>query len=415
MSFKDLSPSERITAVNFDIMRDPEFSLLGGVTQIGKIVIDPNCQTAATDGRDCIYGEKFIMGMTRRQLRYLVCHENYHKALHHLVEYKSICDKYPGLSNQAMDYAINGLIEEADAGRGWVARPVDPAPLIDPKYKDHSWLDILKDLLKEQEKQKKEGRGQDGAGQPGTDSGHPGGTLDEHAQSTPGSGEPGAMTEAEGKELAKQVQDAINQGAIVRDKLRGQGKGGRSLSGFQERRTDWKTPLRKFVQEHCEGDDQSRFSPPNRRMLPLSVILPSHFSEATGALLVAVDMSGSMGAVVGTLLGEIARICQQCQPEAVHVVFWDSEICNAQKFTSKDYAGIAKLLKPKGGGGTTLSVVADWVEEKKLRPRATIILTDTYFESNPRLPPGPILWGVVDRAGWTPPRGKKIDIDSMQL
>jgi predicted metal-dependent peptidase len=122
-----------------------------------------------------------------------------------------------------------------------------------------------------------------------------------------------------------------------------------------------------------------------------------------------------MGAVVGILMGEIARIVMQCQPEEVRVLFWDSKVCNAHKFLPKDYAQIGKLMQPKGGGGTTVSCIADWVATEKLKVKATIILTDTYFESNPRLVPGPILWGVLDRPNWTPPRGQALHLSSLQM
>lgn len=407
MSFKDLTPRERITACHISFMRDPEFARLGGITQIGKVEIN-NIPTAATDGASCYYGEAFIMGLTQQQLRFVVAHENLHKAYHHCTEYTELVKKYPRESNMAMDYIVNRDVFELDGGRGFIAATTDPAPLLDSKYAHHSWLEVLKDLLD----QGKSGQSQ-GGGKPGQGQGKPGsgqGTLDEHIQAEPGAGD----TEA-GKALKQQIQDAVNQGKIVAEKLRGTGKGGAKLGGFQERKTDWRTPLRKFISELCEGDEFSRFNPPNRRFIAHDCIMPSHFSEATGCLLVAVDTSGSMGSVIGVLLGEIARIAIQCQPEEVHVVFWDSEICATQRFTPKDYAGIAKLLKPAGGGGTTLSVVADWVEKEKLKPKATIILTDTYFEARPKLPTGPILWGVLDRSNWVPPRGKALHLSSLSM
>lgn len=404
MGYKDLTLSERVVATHVAFMRDPDFALLAGMCMIGKSTIEADTETAATNGRDKYYGEAFVARLTQQQLRYVVAHENLHCMLRHCTEYTSICEKYPQASNMAMDYCINGMIEELDNGRGFVQRPTDPAPLIDAKYKGRSWLEILQYLLKNPPPK-----------QPESGHGRLGGTLDKHIQSKPGSGEPGAMTEEEGTELAKQVQDAINQGDIIQAKMRGSKAGGAKLSGFTQRKTDWKTPLKRFVQDMCDGDDESRFAPPNRKLQASGFLLPSHFSESTGVLLVAVDTSGSMGSVISVLLGEIARIAQQCQPPEVHVVFWDSAICGAQKFTQKDYAQIGKLLTPVGGGGTRLSVVADWVAKEKLKVKATIILTDTYFESAPRLVPGPILWGVFGRPNWAPPRGKAIYLSPMEM
>ena len=46
MAFKDLTPRERITAVSFDIMKDDEFCLMGGATQIGNTTVEDDVPTA---------------------------------------------------------------------------------------------------------------------------------------------------------------------------------------------------------------------------------------------------------------------------------------------------------------------------------------------------------------------------------
>lgn len=413
MAYKDLTPRERITAASFDIMKDDEFCLMGGATQIGKTEVRDDVPTAGTNGRDTFYGKDFIMGMTRPQLRYLVAHETGHKMLMHCVEYDAICKKYGQLANMAMDYVVNQMVEDLDGGRGFVERPTDPAPLIDAKYKDKSFLEVLQDLIKNPPpEQPKGGKGQ------------PGGTMDEHQRATeaaagqPGDGE-NSLSAEEMKELKQAVQDATAQGQIVREKMQAKkrgssGSGGR-VNGFEQRNTDWKTPLRRFIQELSEGDDQSRFSPPNKRMLPLGIILPSHFSEAIGEIIIACDTSGSMGGVYPTVFGEVARICQQVKPAKVRMLWWDTKIAGDQTFTAKDYDQIAKQLKPAGGGGTTVSVVADYIKEKKIKARCVLMLTDGYIESEYNMAPIPHLWGIVDNTGFTPKKGKKVDIYSSAL
>lgn len=394
MAFDKLTPRDRITAVHVDIMTHSDFSMLGGVTQVGKVIVDDS-QTAGTDGRDVYYGEEFIMGLTRKQLRYLILHENFHKALHHCTAYREICEKYPQQSNMAMDYCINLAIEDIDAGKGFVERITDPAPLIDTAYRGLSWLEILRKLLDNKKPEKP--------------------TMDEHkpgkGDGEPGKGE-GESEPGEGS-LKQQIEDAIVQGKITSENLkrqRGEAGGGGALSGYQERRTDWRKPLRKFVQETTEGDDQSRYAPPNKRMIPLDVIMPSHFSEATGELLVACDTSGSMAGVYQIVFGEIAAICKSVQPTSVRILWWDTKIAGEQVFKPADYDKIKNLMKPAGGGGTTVSCVARHIAEKKLKPRCTIMLTDGYVEHSYLCPPGPLLWGIVGNQRFRPLRGKKIDI-----
>jgi predicted metal-dependent peptidase len=84
-------------------------------------------------------------------------------------------------------------------------------------------------------------------------------------------------------------------------------------------------------------------------------------------------------------------------------------------FTPDNYEAIASLMKPQGGGGTTVSAVADYIQEKQYEPRALIYLTDGYIESEYRTPALPILWGVVDNTRFVPRVGKKVDICSFTI
>lgn len=413
MAWKDLTARERITAASFDIMRDPEFSLLGGATQIGAVeMVDPEeLPTAGTNGRDVVYCTPFVMGLTRPQVRMLVAHETIHKMLHHCIEYTSVCEKYPHESNMAMDYVDNLIIEELDAGRGFIEWIDAPPPLIDQKYKGWSFLEVLQDILKNPPPTNPNPKSGSGKPQP----------LDTHTQGKKSgvSGEK-PLSEEEAKTLKQQMQDAVAQGQIVREKLQAKargdkGSGGRFDAMNQQRTTDWKGPLRRFIAEQAEGDEQSRFSPPNKRFLPLNIILPSHYSERIGEIVIAADTSGSMYSVMPVVLGEIARICQQVKPAAVRMLFWDTKIAGDQLFTERDYDKIAKVLRPAGGGGTTVSCVAEYIKEKKIKAKCVVMITDAYIETSYDLAPIPHLWGVVDHPSWVPRKGKKVDINSAVL
>ena len=411
MAFKDLTARERITAVSFDIMKDEEFCLMGGATQIGKVEVIKGFPTAATNGRDVKYGEEFVMGLSRPQLRFLVAHETAHKMLMHCVEYTTICEKHGMLANMAMDYVVNQMVEDLDGGRKFVERTTAPAPLIDAKYKGKSFLEVLQDLLRNPPPpQPKGGKGQ------------PGGTMDQHEQAKVEDGDEAgedSLSSEEMKQLKQAMQDATAQGQMVREKMlqkkRGDSGSGGRVGGFEERVTDWKGPLRRFIVDQAEGDDQSRFSPPNKRMLPLGIILPSHFSEAVGEIIIACDTSGSMTGVYPTVFGEVARICQQVKPAKVRMLWWDTKIAGDQTFTEKDYDQIAKQLKPAGGGGTTVSCVAEYIKEKKIKAKCVLMLTDGGIESDYDMAPIPHLWGVVDHPGFVPRKGKKVDIQSCAL
>lgn len=73
----------------------------------------------------------------------------------------------------AMDHVVNLMIEDLDAGRGFIEWIVEPPPLMDAKYRGMSFLEVLQDLLKNPPPSQPKPQGGKGSGQPG-------GTLDQH-------------------------------------------------------------------------------------------------------------------------------------------------------------------------------------------------------------------------------------------
>ena len=376
--------SQRISACNSDIIEHREFGRLTGIVFMGEVIIDPACPTAATNGRDVTYGTKFCGELNQKQLRYVVLHESFHKGLRHCVLYKEITKRYPDESNQAQDYVINGLIEEVDPTFQFVERPC--ALLINPKYQGMGFIEVLKDIIKNPP--------------PPSESK----TMDEHGEMD------------DDPELGDAIEDALIQGKIVSDRIRGEKGGGNPLDVLvRPSNTAWRDATLEFMQDVCEGDELSRICPPNKRLLPSGFLMWSHYSETVGEIILACDTSGSMGSVYPVVFGEIAHICQTLLPESVRVIWWDSRVRSEQVFTPDNYEAIGRLMKPQGGGGTTVSAVADYIQEKRYEPRALIYLTDGYIESEYRTPALPILWGVVDNTRFVPRVGKKVDICSFTI
>ena len=362
---------------------------------MGKSEVKDDVPTAGTNGKDKFYGSAFIAPLTRKQLRYLVLHENGHVAYKHCVlPYYEQLSKTHGhrICNVAMDYVINGLIEEMDPEFKFVDRPTEPM-LVDKKYEGKSFPQVLQDLLKEKDENPDDPRFQEG------------GDFDEHIIDTSN------MTPDERKVLEKMIDDASRQGELLVRKMRGDGKGGRDVFGTAaERTTNWKDALLDFIQTVCQGDENSRFCPPNKRMLASGFVMPSHFDESIGELVVACDTSGSMHWAYPIIFGEIARVCANVRPETVRILWWDTEVAGDQEFKPHEYESIATLMKPKGGGGTTVSCVAEYIAEHEIKPKAVIMLTDGYIKSDYKVAPYPLLWGVVDNDDFVPHTGKVIRI-----
>ena len=402
MAFRDLTLAQRLVACHTDMMRSADFVILGGITQIGRVTIDATVPTAGTDGERVWYNPEFIKNMSRKQLKYLVCHEAMHKALHHCTEYMHLKKKHPDIFAQAIDYVVNWQLESMDTTGTFLERPTEVPPLIDVKFANMSLPEVMRKLLDEQK------QGQAPRPEP----------MDEHMDGAQGDAEGDAVAEQqaqaeEGKSLKTRIEDAVAQGAIAQEQLRGDGAGAQALGGFQERKTDWRGPLRRFFQEISEGDEQSRYSPPNRRFLPLDIILPSHFSEVTGEIIVACDTSASMHGLYPVVFGEIARICQQVLPASVRILWWDTQVSGEQVFTPKDYGNMRTLMSPRGGGGTTVSCVAKHIALKRYKPKATIYLTDGYVEAKYEVAAGNVLWGVCGNSQFRPLRGKLLQIEEV--
>ena len=411
VAWKKMTLHERLTACAIDIMAHPEFALVGGLLVMGKRELDEKYVTAATDGLNMYFAPSFIDPMSREQLRYVMLHEALHIGLRHCVSYPEVVKKYPQLSNMAMDYVVNGFIEECEPTRKWASHPTSVKPLLDPKYFGMSFLEVLHDL-KQNAKQNPMGDGE-GSGEYGGE-GQP---MDGHIVSDGNGGEgaaKGTLTEQQIKEISQAVDDAMRQGAIAAQKIAGRGKGNNPLEkSLNKRDTNWKQHLREFFEQIIQGDEYSRFCPPNKRMLASGFIMPSHFDLATGEIIVACDTSGSMYHILPVVFGEIAQICANVKPEKVRVIWWSDGIEGEQVFLPHEYDKIAQLVKPVGGGGTRVSCVAEYVREKQYKPKACIYLTDGYIESQYQVVEGTqVLWGVVDNDHFVPSKGKAVRIYS---
>jgi len=395
MTFEKMTLNQRIQAANIDCMRHPQYALLSGVICMGKSEVSKTIPTAATNGRDKKYGEAFIQPLNRKQLRYLVLHENFHVALKHCILYRKETKAMPRLANIAQDYVVNALIEELDPDFTFVERPTQTL-LIDRKYFGWSFPQVLNDLLKQGRKEPdKDGNGG------GYDFDEP---LDVH--------EDPVFDDAEDEQQhSKNVDDANRQGEMLARKLAGKGKGGRDIFGTaKERTTNYVEAMQDWLVSVCSGDENSRFCPPNKRMLASGYIMPSHFNETVGELILAPDTSGSMSPYYRLIFGEIARMLSQVRPEAVRILWWDNEVCGDQVFKPVDYEQIATLLKPQGGGGTTPQVVVDYILHHKINAKAIVWLTDGYLGCDTPNTPMPSLWGVVENETFVPTHGKLVRI-----
>ena len=191
------------------------------------------------------------------------------------------------------------------------------------------------------------------------------------------------MTIEEKKAVAKDIDDALREGQILAGKLGG--KTPRSIDELLQPKVDWKAELREFISSSIKGNDEYTWRKFNKRLMANDIYMPSMENESIGELVVAIDTSGSIGTVELTEFAtELVSICNTVTPEKIRVVWWDYDVHGEQSFNVDDYGNIAHLLKPKGGGGTRLSCVSDYIVKENIDAEAVVVFTDGYLESDVR-------------------------------
>lgn len=408
----------RLKKAHIRLMKHPETALYSGVMMMGKSEITQRDITAYTNGVDKVYGEKFVNGLKDEELRGLIMHENLHVALRHLIHNKDLFKRNRKIANCAADYVVNNIIDDI---KDKALCKLPKGALLDSKYRDMSMREVYR-LLEDERKgdQPDDGdKGENEGGTPGdglgtgnpeaTDSGEKGDNtsslpepLDEHDSDS------GPESDEELKKASDAVDNALREGGILAGRLGAQIP--RSIEESLEPRVDWRTELMEFVTSTMKGSDEYTWKRYNRRTIDYA-LMPTTENEKISELIVGIDTSGSIGsAELSLFAGELASICTLVQPDVVRVLWWDTMVHGEQVFTD-GYDNIGALLKPVGGGGTRVSSVAKYIEEKKYEPDCVVIFTDGYVEDGIEWPvSAPTMWMVTHNKN-RPFPGKVVKFD----
>ena len=398
MFASNLSPEQRLSKAVVDIMGNSKYVALAGVLMIGDRSVKDDCPTAYTNGRDEYYGRAFIETLTDAELRFLVLHECYHKLYRHLTTWKHLFDKHQQCANRACDYVINDKIIK-DNLDGFAKMP--ECGLHDPRFTGMNSQQVFNILYQEAESESGDGEGMPSEGTGDTSSGG----MDAHDWE--GAQE---MTAEEQRELARDIDEAVRQGAMAAGKLGG-GEN-RDLAELLEPQVDWREVLREFITDTCSGSDYSTWSRPNRRYRSLGVYLPSGISEQVGELVIAIDTSGSIGQrELSAFLSEVKSICETVHPSKVRILYWGSRVVGDEEYELADLDKIVQSTKPIGGGGTVVECVPEYMTEHNINPQAAIILTDGYVFGWGTWT-CPTLWTIMDNHSAVPDNGKVVHIKS---
>ena len=371
-----LTPEQRVQRAHIQLMRSKEFCLLSGILMLGKTKIVDGLPTAATDGRDKLYGREFVETLSEKELNFVVAHENFHVLYKHLTTWKKLNDIDPRVANMACDYVINQQIVDLDPSKNLISVP-DIGCLLDEKYRGWDSGQVFEDLMKD-------GQGGQGQSHDGVPS-----SLDDHQWS-----KAQQMTEEEAKELNDAVDQALRQGQILAGKMGGTTP--RDIGAIPEPKVDWREQLRDFINSTCSGRDTTTWRRPNRRWLANDMYMPTPYSEAVGPIVIGVDTSGSIGQRdINAFLAEVKSIAEDMPPERIHLLYWDTDIAQEETYEPADYPTLTQSTKPAGGGGTDATCVKLYVDEMTTKPEIVLMLSDGYlFGDFPEFGV-PTLWGMT--------------------
>ena len=371
-----LSVEQKIQKDHVWIMKHPKYCFYSGVIMIGKVEVKDDIPTACTNGRDTFYGREFMDKLSDRERRAVILHENLHKAFRHLTMWKHLYKENKQAANAACDFVINLMIYDSDPQGVDVKLP--EGCLLDEKYRGMDTGEVYRLLPKR--------GGGGGGGDEGTE------PLDDHDWE--GAEE---LTQEEKETLAKDIDQALRQGAILAGKMSANVP--REIKELTESKIDWREALREFVTSFCQDKDTSTWRRPSRRWIGQDVYMPSSIGETVGRMVVGVDMSGSIGqAEVGQFLGELQRICETVKPEGVDLLYWDTQVCQHEKYEQDQLGNLLSTTKPRGGGGTAPQCIVDYIKAHKLKPECAVILTDGYVANWGSGWSCPTLWGVTTKS-----------------
>ena len=425
----------RIKRAHIALMKHPETALYSGVMLMGTTEVVDAQFTAYTDGVNKKYSRAFLETITSEsKCRGLVLHENLHVALKQVAFGVSMFKENQKMANLAADFVVNDIIENIKGTVSGSQERIVELPdgaVYDAMFHNWSMREVYNYLKQHAKPNPNKGKGKPNpqGGQGNEPQG--GGTGDS------GDGNDWDTVEVNGKtydisqqdehdfeklleglthEQVKDINDSIDRALREGGMLAGRmgAKLPRSITDLLEPKIDWREALRDFVTSTVKGKDEFTWRRMNKRHMANDIYLPSVENETIGEVIVAIDTSGSIGGRELTEFAtELASICEVCEPEKVRVLWWDTAVHGEQVFEG-DYANIAGLLKPLGGGGTHVGCVSDYIKKENLQAECVLVFTDGYVESDIKWEiSSPTLWMITQNKGLDIPLGgKKVIFDN---
>lgn len=390
------------------------------------VIWDSTIETACTDG-DCIrWNPDWFDALDDAVLVTVLCHEACHCLLGHLWRLPPPGGDV-GLANEASDHAVNLMLKEF--GEQVTARnladpfpfPKDKPPLADPRYKGMSEEAIYAALANQPKSPQPKNPGSPGApaGAGGAGSGQPHNSGAPAPGSSKGKPAPSGQNCTSFGQFSKPVKDAAGQkhdqsswqGTLIQSLAASKGRGhvpgrlARFVDDLLSPKVPWVELLKNFLREQAQDDWD--FMRPNRMYGDCEFILPSLNSERMGAVVFAVDTSGSIDHdLLKVFKSEMQGCLDDLKPSKVLELCCDTRITSEKEYRQGEQVG----MEAPGGGGTSFVPVFKRLDELPTAPKCVVYLTDLDGAFPKTEPAYPVLWvvyGGKDKA----PFGEVVKVD----
>lgn len=319
-------------------------------TKLNVICDNENIKTAATDGRNFYYNEKFISLLNKEEMLFLFGHEVLHNVFEHHYRRGS---RNHTLWNIAADYVINLILVESKIGKAPASKK--GGVLLDDKYKGMSTEEVydilLNKVMSSQELNDLINR-----------------LLDDHPDCTQ------RKTPEEIEEIRREMKEKLLSSAQVAGSLPAGVE--RYIKSFTEPKINWVDRLRMKIASTQKND--YTFMRVNKKSSygGGGFILPGSNRTNGIEICIGIDMSGSItDMIAGEFISEINGIMSQFDDYKVDIWTFDTEVYNHEQFTSDGGTNIENYI-PKGGGGTEFQCNWDYMKKHDITPKIFLMFTD---------------------------------------
>jgi predicted metal-dependent peptidase len=441
------------------LMRHRKTYLYSGVLLLGTSTVDNRkASTACTDGINKFYNSDFLIEQTKTlaKISGVVLHEALHVFLKQIPRHKDLWEEDPQVTNAAADYVVNAIIKDienedraaiaalpAPANKGDPVVILPDGALYDAKFINWSMRQIYNYLKKEDKQDEPEQEQEGDKPEQGGPSDMPEQGDDEQEGSKPekkdkpekqDEGKPNERTsvtvdgkeysletlddhdtsgvsgmgEEEIEEMVEQIDRGIQEAGLLAG-LSGM-KLPRAVQELMEPEVKWEDAVQDFFVSHTRGNTDYTFSKFNRRRIVDDIYRPSTYKDRLSHVVLAIDTSGSISQhEINRVTSLIVMLCEQCVPEELSVLWWDTQVHGKQDFTEGAFANLRSALKPMGFGGTRVSCVSEYMVANRMDADCLIVFTDGYVEHeitwDVRVP---ALWVVKGNEQFVPPAGGKL-------